>query len=91
MGFTRLYHSTTFAGFIGAHTVSYPGKFSLSIDSRFDSNIDLGLIEWLRLDSNDKSAEITMACREVIETAADYDAALAKLSLSKMIGPGCVM
>jgi len=97
--FTRggklVYKSTTFAGFVGAHTAMRPGKdgYALTIDSRFDDNLDLGLIEWFNLDKPNTDVEVTMLCRQVMQAKEDlgYQKALETVNTTKVIGPAYII
>eukprot|EP00756_Hemistasia_phaeocysticola_P015239 Hpha_TRINITY_DN15393_c2_g2::TRINITY_DN15393_c2_g2_i1::g.87360::m.87360/K12348/ASAH1; acid ceramidase len=93
--FTRggkvLYNSTTYAGFVGFLSGSKgPDGFSLTVNTRFDSNIDKGLIEWL-LGGNDDCQFLTFATRMAIEGDADYASALKRLTNYKPMGPGYII
>ena len=43
----RLAPRTTFNGFVGMHVAVRAGVMSLTIDTRFDSHLDAGLLKWL--------------------------------------------
>jgi acid ceramidase len=90
-GGKTLFKSTTFAGFIGAHTAMKPGAFSLSIDTRFDSNVDLGLIKWIEEKKLDHDLEVTMMTRAVFQDETTYEAAFAKINNTKVIGPAYII
>ena len=62
-GGASLYKMTTFAGFIGVHSAMKPNAFALSIDTRFDSHYDAGLLRYLLAPKLDGGFEITMATR----------------------------
>jgi hypothetical protein len=54
------------AGYIGLHTGMRPGAFSISVDSRFDSNFDVGFIKWLH-DPTHSAQFLTLATRATME------------------------
>ena len=60
-----MYYATAFVGYVGALTVMKPGKFSITVDSRFDDNYDKGLLEWVLGLSDAKF--LTFMLRDVIE------------------------
>jgi len=86
-----LYKTTTFNGFIGGHTLMRPGGVSATIDTRFDTGFDAGLLEKLLLGNLDKGTEITMAVREMIETSATYEEALDFINRTTTLGPGYII
>ena len=90
-GGKTLFKSTTFAGFIGAHTAMKPGAFSLSIDTRFDNNVDLGLIKWVEEKKWDHDLEVTMLTRSIFQDMDSYWDALEKLKSTKVIGPAYII
>lgn len=53
-GGVTLYNSTVFAGYVGLLTGMKQGQFSISVDTRFDDNLDRGLLAWLRGDHSHK-------------------------------------
>ena len=89
-GGTELYHSTTFAGFVGVHTASKTGAFSLTVDTKFDGHVDAGLIKWWE-SLSDPDTELTMLTRSVFEDETDYNDALTKLNQTKVIGPAYII
>ena len=86
-----LFRATVFAGSVGLHTASKPGAFSLSLDSRFDNNDDLGLLRWIEQKQTDYDQEITMLTRKVFQDATDYPEAFEALNNTKVIGPAYVI
>merc|ERR1712046_232985 len=84
---SSLYKATTYGGFVGMHTAVRPGVVSLTIDSRFDSHIDEGLLEWLALPALDKGLEVTMAARMAIESSDSYDQAFDMINQTRVLGP----
>ena len=53
------YNATVFAGYVGLLTGMKQGMFSISVDTRFDSNVDRGLLAWLRGDHSHKFLTFT--------------------------------
>jgi acid ceramidase len=92
--FTRggsvVYESTTYAGFIGLLSGSRPGAFSISVDTRFDANIDRGWIGWM-LGKNDDCQFLTFQTRMVMETNTTYSDALDSIVGYKAMGPAYVI
>tara|TARA_Y200000002_G_scaffold335638_1_gene303293 strand:- start:526 stop:957 length:432 start_codon:yes stop_codon:yes gene_type:complete len=64
-GGKALYRSVTYAGFVGLLTGSKHGGFSLSVNIRFDSSLDRGIIGWL-LGKNNDCHFLTFQTRDVI-------------------------
>ena len=93
-GGQTVFKSTTFAGFAGVHTAMRPGAFALSVDTKFDGNLDLGLIEWIESVSRglpSKDVELTMLNREVMQTLSNYGSAKEKIASTKLIGPAYII
>lgn len=88
-GGEELYRSVAFAGYVGLLTGLKKGGFSISVDTRFDSNLDRGLIQWLKGDHSGHF--LTFTTRQAIETATTYDEAFAYLNSTKLIGPGYII
>merc|ERR1712070_771149 len=84
---TTLFKATTFNGFIGVHTAVRPGVMSLTIDSRFDSHLDAGLLKWLLLPTLDKGVEVTMGARAAIESSTSYEMGFSAVNNTKVLGP----
>ena len=99
-GGKAIYRQTTFAGHIGAHTALRPadehgGAFTLTINTRFDDHFDSGVVAWLlrnrRPSGLDHALEVTMAARSAFESAIDYNAALAMLNTTQVMGPAYII
>lgn len=91
-GGSPLFKSTTFGGFVGVHTAMMPGKFALSIDTKFDGNLDLGLLRWIEEPGLlDKDVDVTWFARTLFQDYDGYAPALDALNRTKMIGPGYVI
>lgn len=88
-GGQELYRATVFGGYVGLLTGMKKGAFSISVDTRFDSNLDRGLIQWLR--GNHSAHFLTFTTRNAIENAATYDEAFAILNNTVLIGPGYII
>lgn len=88
-GGRTLYNSTAYAGFVGLLTGMKHGGFSITVDTRFDLNLDKGLFQWL---SGDHSGHfLAFTTRTVMETIATYDDALTALNDTKMVGPSYII
>jgi acid ceramidase len=90
-GGATLYKATTYAGFVGMHTAMKQGQFALTIDTKFDGNIDLGLIRWITEKNLDHDIDLTWFSRTLFEDYDNYGDALTALNATKMIGPGYVI
>ena len=88
---TTLYKQTTFKGFVGTHTALKPDVISVTIDTRFDKGFDSGLIEWLAFPKLDHSTELTLAVRSMIERSDSYEAALATINQTELLGPAYII
>eukprot|EP00946_MAST-07B_sp_MAST-7B-sp1_P003038 g3038.t1 len=92
--FTRsgneVYKSTTYAGFVGVLSASKAGAFSISVDTRYDTNLDKGIIGWLFGKYNDHQF-LTFETRNMMEQAPDYDSALNGLLTYKSLGPAYII
>lgn len=65
------------------------GAFTISVDTRFDNNLDRGLWQWFNGDHSGHF--LTFTTRLAIETATDYTSAYAILNNTKLIGPGYII
>jgi len=88
-GGVNVFNSTSFAGFIGVLTGSRMGGFSISVDSRFDENLDKYLLEWLEDKYN--GTELCLTLRSVITNVTTYDMALATIQNARLIGPAYII
>jgi len=93
--FTRggkvLYNATTYAGFVGLLSgAKGPDGFGITVNTRFDSNLDKGLIEWM-LGKNNDCQFLTFQTRIAIEADLDYASALKRLTNYKPMGPGYII
>lgn len=95
ISFTRdgaeVYRSVTFAGFVGLLTGSKTGSFSLSVDTRFDANLDKGILEWIVLGKNRDCQFLTFTTRDIIENNATYADALRTLVDYQPLGPAYII
>lgn len=78
------------------HNNDRPGKdgYALTIDSRFDDNLDLGLVEWFDLKKPTSRLEVTMLCRQVLQSknsGANYRKALEAINNTGVIGPAYII
>jgi acid ceramidase len=78
-----------FTGFVGLLTGMKTGAFSISVDTRFDNNLDRGLFKWFEGDHSGHF--LTFTTRYAIENAATYDEAFQILNSTKLIGPGYII
>eukprot|EP01065_Artemidia_motanka_P026095 TRINITY_DN30_c0_g2_i1.p1 TRINITY_DN30_c0_g2~~TRINITY_DN30_c0_g2_i1.p1 ORF type:complete len:578 (+),score=220.66 TRINITY_DN30_c0_g2_i1:74-1735(+) len=85
-----LYNSTTYAGFVGLLSANKGGAFSITVNTRFDSAFDKGLIGWL-LGKNNDCQFLTFETRLAMEGKATYTDALAALTSYKPMGPGYII
>lgn len=90
-GGAEVYRSVTFAGFVGLLTGSKTGSFSLSVDTRFDANLDKGILEWIVLGKNQDCHFLTFTTRDVIENNATYADALRTLVNYMPLGPAYII
>mmetsp|Transcript_16989 Transcript_16989/g.23761 ORF Transcript_16989/g.23761 Transcript_16989/m.23761 type:complete len:401 (+) Transcript_16989:79-1281(+) len=90
-GGRTMYFSTTYAGFAGVITGMKKGAFSISVDSRFDSKFDIGLIKWIF--GNHKHHELTFTVRQAFEdpSITNYSQAYDFLNGATMIGPSYII
>jgi acid ceramidase len=84
-GGKNLYNMTHYAGYLGLLTGVKEGGFSISVDTRFDSNFDEYLVLWL-LGKYDGEF-LSFKTREIMETEENYTAALQALTHYKPLGP----
>ena len=84
------YRSVTYAGFVGLLTGSKKGGFSISVDTRFDSSLDRGIIGWL-LGRNNDAHFLTFQTRDVMENNETYAVALESLVSYKAMGPAYII
>lgn len=84
-GGKNLYNMTHYAGYLGLLTGVKAGGFSISVDTRFDSNFDEYLVLWL-LGKYDGEF-LSFKTRQVMETEANYTAALHALTHYRPMGP----
>ena len=82
-----LFNATTYAGFVGVHSGFKAGAFLLTVDTRYDTTLDAGLLGWL-LGHHDDCQFITFQTRLVLEANTTYGQALESLSQYKPMGPG---
>jgi acid ceramidase len=88
-GGVTLYQSTQYAGFVGLLTGLRKGAFSISVDTRFDGNLDKFLLMWL-LGKYDGQF-LSWKTRAVMENFGTYADALNALSNYKPMGPGYII
>ncbi|CAF4199013.1 unnamed protein product, partial [Adineta steineri] len=81
------FQTISFAGFIGAVTGIKPGKFSITLNTRFDLNGGyIGIIEWI-YNINRNQSFVTLAIRDMLTGAENYDEAVEYLSKIPLLAP----
>eukprot|EP00052_Salpingoeca_macrocollata_P011592 m.89451 g.89451 ORF g.89451 m.89451 type:complete len:385 (-) comp18122_c0_seq1:96-1250(-) len=81
-----LFNATVFGGYVGLLTGMKQGGFSITVDTRFDDNLDKGLIRWI--DGKDRSGDfLSFLTRSVMETNTTYAEAYDSLNKVPLIGP----
>lgn len=65
------------------------GAFTITVDTRFDSNLDKGLIAWFKGDHSGHFLSFTT--RQAMESASTYDEAFTILNNTKMVGPSYII
>lgn len=81
-----LFMSTNFAGYVGILTALKPGRFSLTMNERFNADGGyIGIIEWIL--GARSAVWMGFLTRNVMETADSYDEAKQMLTGTKMLAP----
>ena len=79
-----------FMGYVGLLTGVRKGAVSVSVDSRFDDNLDRFLMSWLR-DPSDSATLLSHRLRSLAEddgvAAAGFDAFVAAMGATALVGP----
>lgn len=88
-GGVTFYNATVYAGYVGLLTGMRTGNFSITVDTRFDLNIDSGLISWLK--GNHSGHFLSFTTRNVMENNFTFADALETLNNTKMIGPSYII
>jgi acid ceramidase len=81
-----IYTSVHYLGYVGFLTAVKPGAFSITVDTRFDSNYDKYLIDWLN-DRSDTAQFLSFLTRDTMDQEADFAAASQRLANTVMVGP----
>lgn len=91
--FTRdgevLYSSVSYLGYIGLLTGVRKGGVTVTVDTRFDDNLDAFLKAWIR-DPTDDASLLAQALRVQIEepaVGASFEAYVEKLGRTRLVGP----
>merc|ERR1719321_1292523 len=84
-GGVTLYHTTQYAGYVGLLTGMRTGGFAISVDTRFDGNLDRFLLAWLM--GSYEGEFLSWKTRTVMENFGTYSSALNALSNYKPMGP----
>jgi len=82
--------TTQYAGYVGVLTAVRPGAFSLTVDSRFNADLDEYLVKWL-FNKQDTANWLAFSTRTVMENYEDYASAVSALSNMVMIGPSYII
>eukprot|EP00053_Salpingoeca_punica_P005757 m.56378 g.56378 ORF g.56378 m.56378 type:complete len:386 (-) comp13385_c0_seq2:409-1566(-) len=88
-GGQNIYNATYYAGYVGLLTGAKKAGFSISVDTRFDDNLDEGLIKWM--DGDTSGSFLSLLTRSVMENNATYEDAYTTLNAVKMIGPSYII
>lgn len=84
-----LFNATYFGGYVGLLTGMKTGGFSVTVDTRYDSNLDRGLFAWLQ--GNHTGHFVSFTTRMAMENDATYVDALNTLNNTVMIGPSYII
>lgn len=85
-----MFNSTTFLGYIGVFTGAKRGAFSISFNTRFDSERWAGLMAYLK--GTDRSGHfLSLLVRDLMLTNATYEEALATFRTAKILGPSYII
>jgi hypothetical protein len=68
-GGQELYNSTTYAGFVGLLSGSRKGAFSITVDTRYDTTLDEGVIGWIAGRNSDCQVRNCMRGRRRLDVA----------------------
>lgn len=85
-----LYQTVTYGGFIGLHTGIKKGAMSITIDTRFDNNMDKYLKDWIETPT-DTNQLLVMTTRYVIENYNSYKDAVDYLKGVPMVCPSYII
>jgi len=85
-----VFKTTQYAGYVGVLTAMRPGAFSLSVDSRFNADLDKFLVEWL-FNKQDTANWLAFSTRTVMENYEDFTSAVTALTSMTMIGPSYII
>lgn len=89
-----MWQGVYFAGYVGALTGVAKEAFSVSVNTRFDSNLDSYLIGYLNdptSEANKNMKWLTMSTRVAIESITDYDDAYTSFVNTPMIAPAYII
>lgn len=86
-GGKTVFKSVNFAGFVGVYNGVRPQRFTVTANERFDLKDGgyIGILKWLMGDTS--ASWMTLLVREVMENSDSYDAAVQKLSNTKLMAP----
>jgi|TARA_B110000208_G_scaffold147925_1_gene178449 acid ceramidase len=90
-GGVTLYNHTTYAGFVGVLSGGKgPNGFSITVDTRYDSHLDAGIIGWL-LGEHGDCHFLCFTTRMVLENNATYAEAYSTLTTYHPLGPAYII
>jgi acid ceramidase len=89
-GGQTVYTSVHYLGYVGFLTAVKPNAFTITVDTRFDSNYDRYLIEWLN-DLTDTAHFLSFLTRDTMDQEVDFASAAERLSNTVMVGPSYVI
>merc|ERR1712178_668283 len=81
------YNATTYAGYAGIFEGMKNGKFSVSVNTRFDEHLYAALVQWI--DGKDRTGMFgTLNVREALEKDDSFEDAVKRLNGTQLVGPG---
>ena len=84
-GGVTVYNATQYAGYVGILTGFKRGAFSITVDTRIDSELDLPLIEWF--EGKYQGNFVGFLNRQVLQNNNSYAAAFTELTTVNTIAP----
>ena len=85
-----IYSQVSYAGFVGVLTAVRKSALTISVDTRFDANLDKYLIKWIE-DPNDMSQALTFVTRDAIENYPDFNKASEFIMNTSEVGPAYII
>jgi acid ceramidase len=84
------YKSVHYLGYVGLLTGVKKGAFTITVDTRFDSNYDRFLFDWLN-DRTDTAHFLTFLTRDTMEEELNFESAITRLASTRMVGPSYII